>query len=117
MSWWGDRAPQKETPAPIPAPIDREAEARTKVRLLKASLNALDADMLHFKTKHRVKTDSFGRLLGIESPSMTGYAQIRIEWDALLRRRDRNVAQWHSALKAWSEAKQETSPCLKTNCP
>jgi hypothetical protein len=88
-----------------PAPVDREAEALSRVRLLKAQLNEIDREMLEFKTKHAVKTDRFSRLLSVHSPGMTHYAAIRTEWDALLRRRDKTVAQWHAALHSWSEAK------------
>jgi hypothetical protein len=93
-------------PAPIAPPVDREAESHARVRLLKAQMDSVDGEMLKFKIKHGARTNRFGILLRVESPSMTGYAAIRSEWDALLRRRDKLTAQWHSALREWSESKK-----------
>jgi hypothetical protein len=92
-----------ERPEP---PVDRGAETLATVRKLKAELDAVDRDMLAFKTKYKIKTNRFGVLLSVESPTMNGYAPIRCEWDALLRRRDNAVARWHQALHEWSEAKE-----------
>jgi len=99
MSWWGEKSQQILKPAPIAAPVDREAEARSRVVLLKAQLNDLDAEMLAFRTKHRARVSRFGVLLSVHSPTMNGYALIRTEWDRLLRRRDKVVAEWHAALR------------------
>lgn len=81
------------------------AAAQDRVRELKVLLAALDAEMLAFKTKFTIRSDRFGRLLGIQSPSLTGRAAIENEWRALLCRRDRIVADWHQALHVWSELK------------
>jgi hypothetical protein len=102
MRWFKQESPAVAEPEPV---VDRELEALGTVRLLKAQLNEIDREMLEFKTKHAVKTDRFSRLLSVHSPGMTHYAAIRTEWDALLRRRDKTVAQWHAALHSWSEAK------------
>lgn len=84
---------------------DREAEAHAVVVELKAQLAELDAEMLHFKSKFKIRTDRFSRLLGCES-GMSGYAEIEREWRTLLHKRDSLVTQWHAALFRWAEAKE-----------
>ena len=92
-------------PAPI-ALVDREGLALAKVRELKSSLDALDSEMRAFKTENQVKTDRFGRLLGVQCAELTGRAAIEDQWRALLRKRDGLVGAWHAALRAWSEVKE-----------
>lgn len=104
MSWWGEKPQQI---LEIEPPIDREAEALARVRELKTQLDELDGEMLKFKTKHRVRTNRFGLLLGIECATLTGRPPIEKAWRELLRRRDKIVAEWHAALREWSQAKQE----------
>jgi hypothetical protein len=104
LSWWAERKPAEKLE--IEPVVDREAEALREVHALKAQMDCLDAAMLEFRTKYSAKVSRFGVLLSVNSASMTGYAAIRNEWDALLRRRDRVVAQWHSALRVWSELKE-----------
>jgi hypothetical protein len=109
MSWWGSKSPKQTEPGPVAAvavAVDREQESLTKVRALKAELARLDGEILAFKTRHRAKVSRFGVLLSVHSPSASGYEGIRCEWDGLLQRRDRIVAQWHTALRDWSQAKQ-----------
>ena len=107
VSWWAERTQAVAESAPVAPVVDREAEALSRVRLSKAALDEIDREMLQFKTKHAVKTDRFSRLLSVHSPGMTGYSAIRCEWDALLRRRDKAVAQWHAVLREWSQAKEQ----------
>jgi len=90
-----------------PEPVDREAEARARVQALKPQLAELDDEMLAFKSKFKVRTDRFSRLLGVECPGIDGYPVVETQWRTLLKKRDALVAQWHQALKAWSEAKTE----------
>jgi capsule polysaccharide export protein KpsE/RkpR len=87
--------------------VDREAEAHTRVRALKADLDALETEMLGFKQKYSIKSDRFGRLLGMLCADINGRPAIETEWRVLLKRRDSLVAQWHAALFSWSEAKAE----------
>src|SRR6266478_5218660 len=55
MSWWGE---QNLEPAPVAEPVaDRMELALQRVREIKSSLDTLDAEMLTFKTKHRVRTN------------------------------------------------------------
>ena len=96
---------QQKLEMPPASIADREAEALRQVRTLKAQLAELDREMLRFQTKHRARVSRFGVLLSVHSPNMNGYAAIRAEWDALLSRRDKIVAQWHGALREWSEVK------------
>jgi hypothetical protein len=95
-----------ETVEEPPAPVDPEAESLALVRTSKAVLDTIDADMLAFRTRFKVRTDKFGRLLAIESATLTGRAKIEAEWQGLLRRRDKAVAEWHSALHEWVGAKE-----------
>src|SRR6266487_1172178 len=90
-----------------PAPLtDHEAECLARVRTSKAVLDEIDSTMLTFRTRYTIRTDRFGRLLAVESPTLTGRAAIEAEWQGLLRRRDKAVAEWHSALHAWVGAKE-----------
>ncbi len=108
MSWWGEKAEAVAESAAIAAPVvDREAEALSRVRELKAQLNELDAAMLKFKRENKITTDRFGRLLGCHCSTITGKARVETEWRALLTKRDRMVNAWHKALHEWSEAKME----------
>ncbi len=111
MSWWGERFRQ-ETPAPPIAvePIDYKAAALERVKALKVKLDALDSEMLHFKTLHRIRTDRFSRLLSVESPGIAGFEPIAVEWRVLLKRRDSLVSQWHEALHTWSALPGGASP-------
>jgi hypothetical protein len=102
MSWWGEKSPQILEPEP---PVDREAAALAIVRELKSDLDALNSEMLRFKTENHVKTDRFGRLLAIQCATLTGRPVIEKAWRELLHRRDKIVAQWHAALREWSEVK------------
>ncbi len=90
---------------PEPAQIDYEAACMERVRAAKAELDTIDSAMLAFRTRFKVRTDKFGRLLAIESATLTGRAKIEAEWQGLLRRRDKAVAEWHSALHEWVGAK------------
>lgn len=103
--WPFSETQQTLEPAPAAAPVDREAEARERVRVVKAELDAIDAEMLAFKTKFRVRTDRFSRLLGIEA-SLSQRPKIETEWFALLKRRDIATANWHAALFAWAATKK-----------
>jgi hypothetical protein len=104
MSWWGDKSQQNLVEQPV---VDRGAEALCLVQGLKSELAQLDAEMLRFRTKHRARVSRFDVLLSVHSPSMNGYAAIRNEWDSLLKRRDKIVAQWHASLRIWSEIKEQ----------
>jgi len=86
-------------------PVDRVGQTQQRVRELKAQLDALDTEMLQFKTKHRVRTNRFGLLLSIECATLNGRAPIEREWRGLLQKRDGLVTAWHAALFSWSEAK------------
>ena len=106
VSWWNDKSEHVAIAEP---PIDRVEQTQSRVQKIKAELSTLDREILDFKTKHRARVSRFGVLLSVHSPSVTGYAAIRTEWDGLLRRRDSLMAQWHSALRDFSEAKQEAA--------
>jgi hypothetical protein len=99
------KTPQKVAIAAQPA-VDYEAIAHERVRELKTKLDELDREMLHFKTKNRIRTDKFGRLLGVECAEITGYGAVSTQWRILLKRRDGLVTQWHEALKTWCETKE-----------
>ena len=88
-----------------PAPTDPEAECLARVRTSKAVLDEINSEMREFKSRYKIRTDSFGRLLGVESPTLGGRAAIETQWRALLARRDKAVAEWHSALHEWADAK------------
>jgi hypothetical protein len=108
MSWWGDKKTATNLeicPEPV---VDRVAEAQARVTELKSELSLLDAEMLAFKTKNRVTTDWFGRLLGVQCAAMNGRAAIEKQWRALLKRRDGLVSAWHKALFKWSEVKGQS---------
>jgi len=106
MSWWGEKPQQiLDEPAPIAPPLDRVEQTQQRVREIKSELDTLDAEMLKFKKEHRVRTNRFGVLLGIECASLTGRPEIERDWRALLRRRDGLMSAWHRALFEWSEAK------------
>jgi hypothetical protein len=90
-------------PEPV---VDREAEAHQVVVKLKTKLAAHDAAMLAFKTKYRVRTDKYSRLLSIECASLNGRASVETEWRVLLHKRDSLIAQWHAALYRWAELKE-----------
>jgi len=87
-------------------PIDRLKETHARVVEVKALLDALDNEMRVFKSLHKIRTDRFSRLLGVESPGIGGFAAIDAQWRELLRRRDRLVSAWHEALRIWSEVKE-----------
>jgi hypothetical protein len=91
---------------PEPAPVDAEAACRERVRVAKAELDRVDSAMLAFRTLHKIRTDRFGRLLAVESPTLGGYGKIQAEWEALLRRRDAAVSEWHACLHVWATVKQ-----------
>ncbi len=99
-------------PAP---PTDHEAECLARVRTSKAVLDEIDSAMLAFRTRYKIRTDRFGRLLAIESPTLGGRAKIESEWQVLLRRRDKAVAEWHSALHEWVGAKDARERERKEN--
>jgi hypothetical protein len=105
MSWWADKSRSAVTVVEAAPPVDRFAQAQSHMRSLKAQLDSLDAAMLLFKKTHRVTTDRYSRLLGIQSPTLTGRAVIETQWQALLTRRDALVPQWHQALHQWSDLK------------
>lgn len=86
--------------------VDREAEAQAAVVALKKQLADLDRAILAFKTKYRVRTDRFSRLLSVECPGISGYEKVHTEWRILLHKRDALVPRWHAALKNWAEAKE-----------
>jgi len=92
--------------------VDREASTRERLHELKQQLAALDAKMLAFKTTYKVRSDRFGRLLGIECQGITGFPEVEREWRILLKKRDSLITQWHSALHEWSAAKQLTKEVL-----
>ena len=103
MSWFSKQivaAPEPELP-----PVDRLEEARLAMVSAKADLDLLDRAMLTFKTRHHVLTDKFGRLLSIQSATLTGRAKIEAEWRTLLARRDVVMTRWHAALFLWSDLK------------
>jgi hypothetical protein len=95
-----------EEPVEPESVVDREAEAHQVVVELKMKLAALDADMLAFKSLHKIRTDRFSRLLGVESTTIGGFAEIEREWRILVRRRDSLISQWHAALYRWAELKE-----------
>jgi len=107
MSWWGEKAAEKlETePGPIAVAVNHVEETQSRVRELKNSLDALDAEMLAFKNKNRITTDRFSRLLGVNCSEMGGRAAVEREWRCLLRRRDSLASQWHAALHEWASMK------------
>jgi hypothetical protein len=91
---------------PAESAADRETEAHSAVVALKAQLAELDRAILTFKTKYRVRTDRFSRLLSIECPGISSYEKVHTEWRILLHKRDSLVPAWHNALKTLAEAKQ-----------
>jgi hypothetical protein len=105
--WPFGKAETLEDAAPIAEPVvDRVEHALQRVRELKSALDALDAEMLAFKSQNKITTDRFGRLLGLRCAELNGRAAIEREWRTLLRRRDGLVAGWHKALFDWSQAKE-----------
>jgi hypothetical protein len=107
MSWWGSRKPADLLDREPVAVVDRVEETQRRVRQLKAELDSLDSEMLAFKTKNKIRTDRFGRLLGVECATLNGRASIETQWRVLLRRRDSLVSAWHKSLHEWAAAKQE----------
>jgi hypothetical protein len=103
MSWFSKSAAVAE-PEPV---IDHYEVAQERVSALKRQLDSLDSEMLAFKNKFTIRSDRYGRLLSIQSPSLSGRDAIEAEWRALLCRRDRIVADWHQALHEWSELKMK----------
>jgi hypothetical protein len=107
MSWWGEKKAVKILE--IEPPIDRVEQTQQRVRELKAQLDELDGEVLEFKTKHSVRTNRFGVLLGVNAPGFLEFARVQEQWRELLARRDKVVSAWHAALHEWSEAKQEAA--------
>src|SRR5882757_6226822 len=103
MGWFSKSATLPE-PAP---PIDREAQALNRVREIKGELDQVNAEMLAFKTKNEIVTDSFGRLLRVSCKTIGGRAEIESQWRALLRRRDAAMNRWDKALREWSELRRQ----------
>jgi hypothetical protein len=101
-----DDPPEINSATPAESAADREAAALEAVRQLKAQLGELDSAILHFKSRYKVRTDRFSRLLSIECPGVNGFEKVQSEWRVLLRQRDSLVPRWHAALKTLAEAKQ-----------
>lgn len=96
---------EKSEAAPVAPPIDREAVALERVRQIKGELDALNGEMLAFKSRHSLRTDSFGRILQIICP-LTERAVIETAWRELLRRRDRLMEAWPAALSELNEIRR-----------
>jgi hypothetical protein len=95
--------------------IDRLAEAHGRVRELKAQLATLDAEMMNFKTKYKIRTNRFSQLLGVEC----GFAEhdsVATQWRVLLKRRDGLMASWYAALREFADAKQMEVAKNETHC-
>jgi hypothetical protein len=104
VSWFSKSATVDE---PAPAPVDRHAEAQARIREIKSELAQINGEMLAFKTKNEIVTDSFGRLLRVSCKTIGGRAEIESQWRALLRRRDAVMARWDAALREWSALRME----------
>jgi hypothetical protein len=106
--WFTKSEASPEVPPPV-IPADRVAEALKEVQEAKRQLDAINATMLRFKTKNAIRTDRFGRLLGVECVGIGGRAPIEREWRLLLGSRDAAVDRWDRALREWSQAKMEAA--------
>jgi hypothetical protein len=96
---------EKSEPAPVAPPVDREEQALNRVREIKVALNELDAEMLAFNTKHSLRTDRFGRILGMVCP-LTERSRIETAWRELLRRRDKLMEAWPVALTELNDVRR-----------
>jgi hypothetical protein len=104
MSWWNERKAVEILE--IEPPIDRVTETQLRVSELKKQLDELNGMMLAFKTKNKITTDRYSRLLGVNCSDIGGREKIECEWRVLLRKRDGLVDAWHKALFAWAAAKE-----------
>lgn len=101
---WFSKATTETLPTPVP-PADPVAEASARLAEVRTRLARLDATMLAFRTKYKVRANRFGQLLGVESPGIGGYQAIAEEWRGLLRERDGLMPQFYEALKSLAAAK------------
>jgi hypothetical protein len=105
MGWFSKTATET-IPAPAPV-VDRCEEAQARVREIKSELDQINREMLAFKTKNEIVSDSFGRLLRMRCSTIGGRAEIESQWRALLRRRDAVMARWDASLREWSALRQQ----------
>lgn len=102
--WPFSESPARQLEVQFESVFDPVEEAHARVKVLKEQLDALDGEMKTFKTRHKITTDRFSRLLRAEAP-FAEFGKIQLAWRILLRRRDGLVSEWHKALHQWASEK------------
>lgn len=94
-------------PPPIEPTLDRLEVARSRMAEVKSELDALNADILTFKTKHALRLDRFDQIIGMLGDSITARFEVEKRWRVLMDRRVRLIARWNPALEEWAAARIE----------
>jgi len=92
---------------PAPPPIDRCEALLEELREIEWQLAALDVEMRQFRTKYSLLTDKFSRIIGAQGATVTGFADIRRQWQSLLKRSDELFFRRNDVLKEWSALRLE----------
>ena len=86
--------------------MSREESLHAELREARAGLATIDEAMKTFRKEHSIVTDSFGRVLRVQTSELGGRAEIETAWKQLLTRRDTAHARFTEVLKEWADAKE-----------
>lgn len=81
MSWFSRRETVAVAePEPV---VNRQEELERMLSLVDGRLAQLDHQARDFRTQHALRTDRYGRISGMHSNSINGFAAVQREWNIL----------------------------------
>jgi hypothetical protein len=103
MSWPFTAKAAEQLEPPIAPPV--EAAAHADMVAAKKTLDTLNVEIRHFRTKHSIETDRLNRIVRCCTTGFVARAEIEAYWQLLQKRTNRALHDWSRTQKLWSDAK------------